>query len=143
MSLLRTVKFSEINNIYPIKEKIIDLLMINGGEIILKDNKKFKYLGKKDEYHFVKKIFLTDPDYPKIRVIFNEKIYNFVPYNIIEWEKETGKKVIYPLINTESYIIKDDSENANLWYKMDQKGTPLSTKSGKDKKLEFLFLQRL
>lgn len=33
-----------------------------------------------------KKIFLTDPDYPKIRVIFNEKIYNFVPRNITEWE---------------------------------------------------------
>ena len=86
MSLLRTVKFSEINNIYSIKEKIIDLLMMNGGEIILKDNKKFKYQGKKDEYHFIKKIFLTDPDYPKIRVIFNEKTYNFVPYSIIEWE---------------------------------------------------------
>lgn len=86
MSLLQTIKFSEINNIYPIIEKIIDLLMINGGEIILKDNKKFKYLGKKNEYHLIKKIFLTDPDYPKIRVIFNEKIYNFVPCNITEWE---------------------------------------------------------
>lgn len=47
MSLLQTIKFSEINNIYPVIEKIIDLLMMNGGEIILKDNKKFKYLGKK------------------------------------------------------------------------------------------------
>jgi hypothetical protein len=87
MSLLQTVKFSEINNIYSIEEKIIDLLMINGGEIILKDNKKFKYQGKNmNTNHFIKKIFLTDPDYPKIRVIFNEKIYNFVPYNITEWE---------------------------------------------------------
>ena len=57
MSLLQTIKFSEINNIYPVIEKIIDLLMINGGEIILKDNKKFKYLGKKDEYHLIKKNF--------------------------------------------------------------------------------------
>ena len=37
MSLLQTIKFSEINNIYPVIEKIIDLLMMNGGEIILKE----------------------------------------------------------------------------------------------------------
>ena len=58
MSLLQTIKFSEINNIYPVIEKIIDLLMINGGEIILRDNKKFKYLGKKMNTTSSRKYFL-------------------------------------------------------------------------------------
>lgn len=58
MSLLQTIKFSEINNIYPVIEKIIDLLMMNGGEIILKDNKKFKYLGKKMNTTSSRKYFL-------------------------------------------------------------------------------------
>lgn len=43
---------------------------------------------------------------------------------ILDWEKETGKKVIYPLIDTENiYCI--DKNNANYWYKTNAKGVPL------------------
>lgn len=42
---------------------------------------------------------------------------------ITEWEKQTGLKVFYPLINANEYTM--DSLNANYWYKMDATGTPL------------------
>lgn len=43
---------------------------------------------------------------------------------ILDWEKETGKKVIYPLIDTENVYCIEES-NANYWYKT-QKGVPVT-----------------
>ena len=44
---------------------------------------------------------------------------------ILEWEQETGKKVIYPLIATENaYCL--DANDANYWYKTNAKGVPLT-----------------
>ncbi|MBQ4571151.1 MAG: ABC transporter permease [Bacilli bacterium] len=54
---------------------------------------------------------------------------------IIEWEKETGLKVIYPLVAENEYCI--DSTEANYWYKTTSKGVPVSTTKGKDTRLEF------
>lgn len=54
---------------------------------------------------------------------------------ILEWEQETGKRVIYPLVAENEYTY--DKENANYWYKTIGKGVPVSTKSGENVKLKF------
>ena len=48
--------------------------------------------------------------------------------DILKWEQENGKKVIYPLIDTDN-IYCYDATNANYWYKTNGKGVPLTVKS--------------
>ena len=43
--------------------------------------------------------------------------------NILDWEKETGKHILYPLVQNNEYCM--DTTDANCWYKTDAKGTPL------------------
>ncbi len=42
--------------------------------------------------------------------------------NILAWQEETGKQILYPLIEKNEYCM--DSENANYWYKA-QKNSPI------------------
>ena len=56
---------------------------------------------------------------------------------IVAWEKETGLKVLYPLVENNEFCF--DSGNANFWYKTNSKGVPVSVnpKTGKVTKLEY------
>lgn len=50
---------------------------------------------------------------------------------IQEWEKATGKKVLYPLIaDNEYHFTGDENNTANYWYKTTGRAIPVSTKSG-------------
>ena len=42
---------------------------------------------------------------------------------IVEWEKETGRKVLYPLVNSNEYNM--NPLDANYWYKTDKSGNPI------------------
>ncbi len=53
---------------------------------------------------------------------------------IVEWQKQTGLQVLYPLVNTNDYNL--DPNDANYWYKS-KKGTPVSTASGNAKTLSY------
>ena len=54
---------------------------------------------------------------------------------IVDWENETGKKVLYPLIEDNKYNM--DPADANNWYKA-KKNQPVYTKgSGKDKEIHY------
>ena len=59
-------------------------------------------------------------------------IYKSIEQNeyqkILKWEQENGKKVIYPLIDT-SNIYCIDGNDANYWYKSNNKGVPLTVVS--------------
>ena len=48
--------------------------------------------------------------------------------NILEWEKENGKKVIYPLIDVNNAYCINDTD-ANYWYKTTSKGVPVNVVS--------------
>ena len=55
---------------------------------------------------------------------------------ILEWEKETGIKVLYPLIEKNEYCL--DYENANYWYKTQGKAVPVKVlEDGTVKKISF------
>ena len=55
--------------------------------------------------------------------------------NILDWEAETGKKVLYPLIENNKWCM--DNQDANYWYKSN-KGTPVVTdENGKAKTIEY------
>ena len=43
--------------------------------------------------------------------------------NILAWEQEHGKHILYPLVENNEYCM--DVNDANCWYKTDAKGTPL------------------
>lgn len=53
---------------------------------------------------------------------------------IVEWEQATGKKVLYPLVEDNSYNM--DPADANCWYKA-KKNQPVSTASGKAKEIRY------
>ena len=54
---------------------------------------------------------------------------------ILDWEAETGKKVLYPLIENNKWCL--DAQDANYWYKSN-KGTPVYTDAnGKAKTMEY------
>ena len=54
---------------------------------------------------------------------------------ILDWEAETGKKVLYPLIENNKWCM--DNQDANYWYKSN-KGTPVVTdENGKAKTIEY------
>lgn len=54
---------------------------------------------------------------------------------ILEWEEQTGKKVLYPLIENNKWCL--DTQDANYWYKSN-KGTPVYTDAnGKAKTMEY------
>ena len=54
---------------------------------------------------------------------------------ILDWEEETGLKILYPLIADNEYTF--DKADANFWYKTDAKGNPLKvTSSGDAKKIK-------
>lgn len=46
---------------------------------------------------------------------------------IVEWQKETGIQVIYPLVENNEY--NQDYSDANNWYKTNSNGTPVSVTS--------------
>ncbi len=48
---------------------------------------------------------------------------------IVKWQEETGKQVIYPLIDEKSGFFFEgapEADKANYWYKTNQKGAPVS-----------------
>ena len=50
--------------------------------------------------------------------------------NILRWQEETGKQVLYPMVDTgNEYCF--DPEDANYWYKTKGKAVPISTAGGK------------
>ena len=55
--------------------------------------------------------------------------------NILDWEAETGKKVLYPLIEDNKWCL--DNQDANYWYKSN-KGTPVVLdENGKASTIEY------
>ena len=55
--------------------------------------------------------------------------------SILDWEKETGKHVLYPLVQSNEYNL--DPTDANYWYKADAKGNPVQINDkGKVKKIK-------
>jgi len=44
--------------------------------------------------------------------------------DILAWEKEHGKHILYPLVENNEYCL--DATDANYWYKSDAKGNPLT-----------------
>ena len=55
--------------------------------------------------------------------------------NILAWEEETGKKVLYPLVENNKWCL--DAQDANYWYKSN-KGTPVVLdENGKAKTIEY------
>lgn len=50
--------------------------------------------------------------------------------NILVWEKETGRKVLYPLVENNKYNV--DYLDANNWYKAKGKGTPVAINENGD-----------
>ncbi len=51
--------------------------------------------------------------------------------NILNWEKEHGKRILYPLVENNEYNM--DFTDANCWYKTDAKGNPLQENEKKTK----------
>lgn len=45
--------------------------------------------------------------------------------NILAWEEEHGKRILYPLVEKNEYNM--DETDANCWYKTDAKGNPLKS----------------
>ena len=58
---------------------------------------------------------------------------------ILDWEKETGIQVLYPIIAQNEYTYQPlDVTNANYWYKTNQKGDPIRIdENGNTKKISF------
>lgn len=87
--------------------------------------------GLENEYQPILKI--SDESTKAGKTVYNAKIDTYLEVGfiyrnieqseyakIVEWEKETGVKVLYPLIEKNEYNY--DSEDANYWYKMDSAG---------------------
>ena len=59
---------------------------------------------------------------------------------IVEWQNATGLQVLYPLIDTSNdYCI--NNTDANYWYKMIGRGTPVNVVDGRDVEISFEELQ--
>lgn len=59
---------------------------------------------------------------------------------IAEWQEETGIQVLYPLIDTNNgYTL--DRNNANYWYKMITRGTPVNIVNGREEQLSLSDLE--
>lgn len=56
---------------------------------------------------------------------------------ILDWERETGLHVLYPLVENNEFCF--DNTNANFWYKTNAKGVPVAVdeKTGKVKQLVY------
>lgn len=50
--------------------------------------------------------------------------------DIQAWQNETGVQVIYPAVNTSSFMLESLKSNANIWYDCNQKGTAKLDKEG-------------
>ena len=89
---------------------------------------------KKEETKAGNTVYTAKVDaYLEVGFIY-EQIEQSVYAKILEWEKETGLKVLYPLINNNEY--NNDPLDANCWYKTDSKGTPLAINAnGKEMKI--------
>lgn len=57
--------------------------------------------------------------------------------NIVKWEEETGKKVIYPMVDRAG--AGPAADDANYWFKLAQNGTPLDEN---DRPMEFKMVQK-
>ena len=55
--------------------------------------------------------------------------------NMVAWQEETGIQLLYPLVESNEYCL--DKSDANYWYKTDNRGNPVTTKSGSAKTLNF------
>ena len=49
--------------------------------------------------------------------------------SILAWEKETGKQILYPLVNENEYNF--DKSDANYWYKTTGKAVPVRIENGR------------
>lgn len=74
----------------------------------------------------------------KINTLYNARIDQYLSVGFIteqltgeqlekvkEWEKATGKQILYPIVATNDYNFKGDPKNPNYWYKVSGKGTPI------------------
>lgn len=50
--------------------------------------------------------------------------------DIQAWQSETGIQVIYPAVDTSSFMLESLKSNANVWYDCTQKGAPKLNKEG-------------
>ncbi len=50
--------------------------------------------------------------------------------DIQRWQNETGIQVIYPAVDTSSFMLESIKSNANVWYECTQKGAPKLDKEG-------------
>ncbi len=61
-------------------------------------------------------------------------LYRSIPQSeyadIVAWQEETGLQVLFPLIEDNEYTL--DSSNANYWYKMVTRGTPVQIVHGRE-----------
>lgn len=61
-------------------------------------------------------------------------LYRSIPQSeyadIVAWQEETGLQVLFPLIANNEYTL--DSSNANYWYKMVTRGTPVQIVHGRE-----------
>ena len=61
-------------------------------------------------------------------------LYRSIPQSeyadIMAWQEETGLQVLFPLIEDNEYTL--DSSNANYWYKMVTRGTPVQIVHGRE-----------
>ena len=78
------------------------------------------YKGRIDTFLEVGFIYrsIEQPEYQKIR----------------DWENETGLRVLYPLIADNEYSYSFDATDANFWYKVDAKGSPIRINSSGEAK---------
>lgn len=61
-----------------------------------------------------------------IYLTLTEKEYR----DIQAWQDETGIQVIYPAVDTSSFMLESLKSNANVWYECTQKGAPKLDKDG-------------
>ena len=59
---------------------------------------------------------------------------------IEQWQKETGIQVLYPLIEDNDYTL--DASNANYWYKMVARGTPVQIVHGREEQISLNDLEK-
>ncbi len=55
--------------------------------------------------------------------------------DIQRWQNETGIQVIYPAVDTSSFMLETVKNNPNIWYDCTQKGAPKLDKEGNFKNL--------
>ena len=89
-----------------------------------------KYKKSGDKQWIDNALYEVDVDsYLSVGFIYDE-IEQTEYNNILKWEKETGKKILYPLIANNEYCA--NKSDANYWYKTIGKAIPIIIKDGKE-----------